>query len=268
MAKISARKAGPRSTGSKSKASSANKKNDFWSQHSHLFKSAPKNFGIGQSLAAAGQDLTRFTKWPKYVRVQRQRAILKRRLKVPPAIAAFAKTIKKNEATTLFRLLSKYRPETKKEKKQRLYEAAKNQVSEADQKSGDKPKVLKFGLKHVTQLIEERKAKLVLIAHDVDPIELVVWLPALCRKMDIPFAIVKGKARLGALVHQKTVTALALTEVSKEHQAQLEQLTKSFRGQFNDNVNKKWGGGIMGAKTQARMDKEQRSLDKKAVSKA
>ena len=35
------------------------------------------------------------------------------------------------------------------------------------------------------------------IAHDVDPIELVIWLPALCRKMGIPYCIVKGKARLG-----------------------------------------------------------------------
>ena len=40
-------------------------------------------------------------------------------------------------------------------------------------------------------------------ANDVDPIELVVFLPALCRKMGIPYAIIKGKARLGTLVHKK-----------------------------------------------------------------
>lgn len=45
----------------------------------------------------------------------------------------------------------------------------------------------------------QTKAQLVVIAHDVDPIELVVWLPALCRKMEIPYCIVKGKARLGAV---------------------------------------------------------------------
>ena len=38
------------------------------------------------------------------------------------------------------------------------------------------------------------------IAHDVDPIELVVWLPALCRKMEVPYCIVKGKSRLGAVM--------------------------------------------------------------------
>ncbi|KAL5148711.1 60S ribosomal protein L7a-2 [Glycine soja] len=36
------------------------------------------------------------------------------------------------------------------------------------------------------------KAQLVVIAHDVDPIELVVWLPTLCRKMEIPYCIVKS----------------------------------------------------------------------------
>jgi large subunit ribosomal protein L7Ae len=46
----------------------------------------------------------------------------------------------------------------------------------------------------------QNKAQLVVIAHDVDPIELVVWLPALCRKMEVPYAIVKGKSRLGAVI--------------------------------------------------------------------
>ena len=75
-------------------------------------------------------------------------------------------------------LLSKYRPESKEEKKARRTAAAAAE-SAPDSK---KPKVIKFGLKHVTTLIEERKAKLVVIAHDVDPIELVIWLPALCRR--------------------------------------------------------------------------------------
>ena len=50
---------------------------------------------------------------------------------------------------------------------------------------------MKFGLNHVTTLVESGKAQLVVIAHDVDPIELVVWLPALCRKMGVPYCIVK-----------------------------------------------------------------------------
>ena len=57
-----------------------------------------------------------------------------------------------------------------------------------------------------TTLIEQKKASLVVIAHDVNPIELVVWLPALCRKMNVPFCIVKGRSRLGQLTNMKNST--------------------------------------------------------------
>ena len=62
-----------------------------------------------------------------------------------------------------------------------------------------KPVVVKFGLNHITTLIEEGKAQLVVIAHDVDPIELVVWLPALCKKMGVPYVIVKVNFPLSLL---------------------------------------------------------------------
>jgi hypothetical protein len=54
-------------------------------------------------------DLHRFVKWPKYVRLQRQRRVLNQRLKVPPALNRFTKTLDKNTAQTLFKLLLKYR---------------------------------------------------------------------------------------------------------------------------------------------------------------
>jgi large subunit ribosomal protein L7Ae len=51
-------------------------------------------------------------------------------------------------------------------------------------------------LNHVVALIEAKKAALVAIADDVDPIELVVFLPALCRKMGVPYVIVKVRPHL------------------------------------------------------------------------
>ncbi len=61
----------------------------------------------------------------------------------------------------------------------------------------NKPKFVKGGLNHVTKLIEDQKAKLVVIAADVDPIELVLWMPHLCRNKEVPYCIVKSKSRLG-----------------------------------------------------------------------
>lgn len=49
-----------------------------------LFKKKPKNFGIGQDIQPKS-NLTRFVKWPYYTRLQRQRAVLSKRLKVIPA---------------------------------------------------------------------------------------------------------------------------------------------------------------------------------------
>merc|ERR1711937_967137 len=124
-------------------------------------------------------------------------------------------------------------------------------------KTANVPNQIKFGLKHVTTLVEEKRASLVLIACDVDPIELVLWLPALCRKMEIPFMIVKDKARLGTLVHQKTSAVVALTGVNKEYESQLKIFQDLGMEKFNKNADLmcKWGGGVMGLKTQAKLDK-------------
>lgn len=143
-------------------------------------------------------------KWPEYVRLQRQKKVLNLRLKVPPAIAQFQNVLDKNLATQSLRLLNKYRPETKAQKKERLLKEAEA-IKEKKKKEdvSKKPYVVKYGLNHVVGLIENKKAALVLIPNDVDPIELVIFLPALCRKMGVPYAIIKGKARLGTVVYKK-----------------------------------------------------------------
>merc|ERR1719386_221837 len=157
------------------------------------------------------------------------------RLKVPPAINQFSGGIDKNQATKLLKLCQKYMPETREAKKNRLMEMAQ-QKKDGQEVKTKKPQVLKYGLNHVTTLVENKAAKLVVIAHDVDPIELVCWLPALCRKKDVAYCIIKGKSRLGQLVHKKAAACIALTSVAKEDQNELDKLSKSFKDQFNDNA--------------------------------
>ena len=227
------------------------------------FVREPKNFGIGNDMMPK-TPLNRYVKWPKYVRIQRQRQVLKKRLRVPPAINQFTKTLDKNMATNLFKMLMKYRPEDDAQKKERLTAQAEAEAAgkEVDAK---KPVVVKFGINHITYLVEQGKAQLVCIAHDVDPIELVIWLPALCRQMNVPYCIVKGKARLGAVVHKKTATALALTGIKNEDKMEFSQLVEAIKGSYNDKFDKTmrtWGGGIMGVKSQAKTAARQRVIDK------
>lgn len=95
-------------------------------------------------------------------------------------------------AKDLFKLLLKYRTESKKEKKERLKKVAAAAAEKKPAEETKKPLLVKFGLNHVTSLIENNKAQLVVIAHNVDPIEIVLHLPTLCRKKGIPFCFVKG----------------------------------------------------------------------------
>lgn len=161
-------------------------------------------------------------------------------------------------ASNVLSLLAAYRPETRKAKADRLKAAAAKEKDGKKADPMDKPKVLKYGLNHVTQLVETKKAKLVVIAHDVDPIELVVWLPTLCRAMGVPFCIIKGKARLGHLVHKKTASVVALTEVNKDDFPKLQKIAEVMKLQYNDSTNRV-GDGVLGPKAQHRFLKFERA---------
>ena len=192
----------------------------------------PKNFRFGNDVRPRIVK-SRFVKFPRYVQLQRQKRILMKRLKCPPALAQFFDPLDRDTCRKVYKALEKYTPETRKEKHERLKNEAKEQVKDKkkEKKDKNKPITVKCGLNHVTYLIEQKRAKLVLIAADVDPIETVVFLPSLCKTEDIPYAIVPSKERLGKLANKKTCTCLALTDF-KENAAELENLCKIFRERF------------------------------------
>lgn len=228
-----------------------------------LFEKRPKNFGIGQDILPQNVDLGRYVKWPKYVRLQRQRKILLVRLKVPPSINQFRLPMDASTTSSLFKLMAKYKPESKLQKKERLSAMAEAKEAGGDPTPTKKPIQLKFGINHVTELVEQKKASLVVIAHDVVPLELVVWLPALCRKMGVPYCIVKCSARLGATVYQKTSPAVCFTTVRAEDKAEFAKIVESCKSNFTDRfeeVRKRWGGGIMGIKSQHKTEKKMKAI--------
>jgi len=209
-------------------------------------------------------------KWPKYIRLQRQRRVLYARLKIPPSINQFSRTLDKTTATQLFKLFAKYKPEDKAAKKQRLLAAAKAKTTtegSAESSEPKKPICVHYGINHITRLIEQKKPKLVVIANDVDPIEIVVWLPALCRKMGVPYCIVKNKAHLGKLVNKKTATAVALVNVRTEDKNDLQTISTSIKENYNDRFDefrKSWGGGRLGAKSNHVIAKKQKIIAKES----
>ena len=72
---------------------------------------------------------------------------------------------------------------------EKAYEAIKRA-----RESGGK---IKKGTNETTKAVERGLAKLVLIAEDVDPPEIVAHLPLLCEEKKIPYVYVPSKKRLG-----------------------------------------------------------------------
>lgn len=77
-------------------------------------------------------------------------------------------------AQALFKVLEKYRPETAYAKKARLRARAEAKVAKKEEAPTKRPNVLRQGSNTVTKLVEQKKAQMVVIAHDVDPIEVCI----------------------------------------------------------------------------------------------
>merc|ERR1712136_150544 len=113
-----------------------------------------------------------------------------------------------------------------------------------------RPNVVRHGVNTVTTLVEQKRAKLVAIASDVEPIEVVLFLPALCR-----------------VAHRKTTSCMAIVDVNKEDNGQLNKLVETVKVNYNeraDEIKKHWGGSTRGAKSAARINKLEKAKAKEA----
>lgn len=217
---------------------------------------------------AAEHDKTANFIAPKYVNLQRQKALLQKRLSVPPAINQFKTTLPKDVTKKLFSLLERYRPPTKADKKtDRAKEAQKNArktVSmRVDSKSAKAGRALAVGVKSVTSAVEMKSPRLVVIANDVEPIEHVIWLPTLCHKLEVPYCIVKGRSRLGELVGLKNCSCVAIIEAEPEDRNAVQKIVDEANSIFNSRFKEamtRYGGGELSEKTKEKLKAQGRAV--------
>ena len=70
--------------------------------------------------------------------------------------------------------MDNYRPETKQERKERLKKRAEAKAAGKEDSPTKKKAVVHHGVNTITTLVEKKKAQLVVIANDVDPIEVTI----------------------------------------------------------------------------------------------
>jgi large subunit ribosomal protein L7Ae len=165
--------------------------------------------------------------------ISRKKRVLEDAIKCPPPLFQFRKEMDEGLKKELAEVLEKYRPETPQQKRERT-------VREKEHgRTGPRPIISKFGLRHIVKLIEMKKTGLVLIANDVDPIEMVLFLPALCKKMGVSYAIYGKQEVLGGFVGMKRATCIALADAPE-----LPGLTKKIDALFSERYPedmKTWG---------------------------
>ncbi len=86
---------------------------------------------------------------------------------------------------------------------------------------------IKKGMNETTKSIERGVAKLVVIAADISPAEIVMHLPAIATEKKVPYVFVSTKAELGKAAQINIpCSALAVTQVPKEAEADLKDIVK------------------------------------------
>ncbi|MDD5778090.1 MAG: 50S ribosomal protein L7Ae [Candidatus Thermoplasmatota archaeon] len=107
-----------------------------------------------------------------------------------------------------------------------------NKVYQAIEKARDTGKVKK-GTNEVTKQAERKQAKLVVMATDVTPEEILAHIPLLCEEKEVPYAYVPSKQDLGRAAGLTVPTAsVAITDPGegKGVIAEIEKAVKELKG--------------------------------------
>jgi large subunit ribosomal protein L7Ae len=87
---------------------------------------------------------------------------------------------------------------------------------------------IRVGTNEVTKSSERAEAKLVVMAEDVDPVEILVHIPMLCEEKRIPYIYVGKKQRLGQSAGlSKSAASVAIVEPG-DAKALLEEIAAQF----------------------------------------
>ena len=88
---------------------------------------------------------------------------------------------------------------------------------------------IRKGVNETTKAIERGLAKLVVIAKDVQPEEIVMHIPALCKEKKAPYIFVESKEELGKAVGLEVSTASIAVVEEGRGKKQVEEIVEKIK---------------------------------------
>ncbi len=88
---------------------------------------------------------------------------------------------------------------------------------------------IRKGVNETTKAIERGQAKLVAIAKDVQPEEIVMHIPALCKEKKVPYIFVESKEELGKAVGLEVSTAAVAVVEEGRGKKQVDEVVEKIK---------------------------------------
>jgi len=105
---------------------------------------------------------------------------------------------------------------------------AKEEIAKKEGKELEE-RMIRRGTNEVTKAVDRGKAKLVVIAMDVEPEEVVMHLPPLCEEKGVPYTYVPSKLELGRASGIEVQAAAVAIIDAGEHSKLLDEIVKEIK---------------------------------------
>lgn len=88
---------------------------------------------------------------------------------------------------------------------------------------------IRKGVNETTKAVERGTAKLVVIADDVSPPEIVMHLPVLCKEKKVPYISVPSKQELGKAIGIEVASAAVAIQEPGKGKKELEDIVRKIK---------------------------------------
>ncbi len=123
---------------------------------------------------------------------------------------------------------------------------------------------IKKGTNEVVKSIDRGEAKLIVIAEDVSPADVVFYLPTLCDERKVPYTYVKNKNDLGIKVGIASAASIAIVDFGKNEDAYKTIITEINDVKAGKKIEKKEKKKEVTEESKEETPKEEKETVKKA----